>query len=74
MPATTHELIEWRDKLVKARATGMKRIDYDGYVVTYRNDAEMKAALKDLESRIAEAQGGAASARGPIRVHTHKGV
>ena len=40
--ATLTQLQTWRDQLVKARATGIKRVDYDGYVVTYRDDDQME--------------------------------
>ena len=71
--ATLAQLRDWRDRLVKARATGLKRVEFDGTSQTYRSDAEMASALRDLERQIAEAEGGA-SARGPIQVHTSKGL
>ena len=69
---TLATLQQWREELISARAAGVKSVDYDGKTVTYRSDAEMARALRDLERRIEQADG--AGGRGPIRVTTHKGV
>ena len=63
-----------RDALQEARDQGTKRVEFpDGSAVTYRDDAEMAAALRDLDRRIEAAASGGAG-RAPIRVNTTKGV
>jgi O-acetyl-ADP-ribose deacetylase (regulator of RNase III) len=70
--ATVAELQGRLEALRAARDTGAKRVDFpDGSATTYRNDAEMRAAIRDLENRIA---GPAPGGRGPIKVTTSKGL
>jgi len=45
------------DTLRDARAKGIQRARMGDEEITYRTDAEMVAAISDLESRIAAAQG-----------------
>ena len=52
----TQTLEEMRDLLLQARATGTRAVQFaDGKKVEYKSDAEMAAALADLEARIARA-------------------
>lgn len=53
MPIAADELIVMRDALIRARASGTRIAEYDGKRVSYATDAEMAAALADLERRIA---------------------
>jgi len=71
--ATVAELEARREALQRAKDTGTRKVSYpDGSAVTYRDDAQMAAAIRDLERRIAAAKDG--GGRGPIQVTTHKGV
>ncbi|WP_245430794.1 phage head-tail joining protein [Rhodoplanes roseus] len=47
-----------RDALLAARYRGVRTVETDGRRVTYATDAEMVAALTDLERRIAAANEG----------------
>ncbi len=51
------ELESLLDALIRARAQGMRSLLYDGKRVEYGTDAEMAAAIADLERRIATASG-----------------
>ena len=44
-----------RDALLAARYRGVRTVEIDGRRVTYATDAEMAAAITDLERRIAAA-------------------
>lgn len=65
------ELTADRDRLLKARARGVRSATVEGRAVTYSSDAEMAAALADLERRIAAASG---RRRGPVRTAARKGL
>jgi hypothetical protein len=52
------ELTAQRDALLAARFRGLRTVEIEGRRVTYASDAEMAAALTDLERRIAAAQDG----------------
>ena len=67
----TEELVTWRDALLKARYAGLRSVEYDGKRVSYATDAEMAAALADLDRRIA-AQG--ADRVTQVRINSTKGV
>ena len=41
--------------LQEARFAGLRSVSYDGKTVTYGSDAELAAAIRDLEGRIAQA-------------------
>ena len=41
--------------LLTARYSGTRSVSYDGKTVTYGSDAELAAAIRDLEGRIATA-------------------
>ena len=62
-PMTLEELTAQRDALLAARFRGVRTVEIDGRRVTYATDAEMAAAITDLERRIAAAQDGGARRR-----------
>ncbi|MBW0159482.1 phage head-tail joining protein [Sedimentimonas flavescens] len=43
--------------LQEARFAGLRSVSYDGKTVTYGSDAELAAAIRDLEGRIAALSG-----------------
>lgn len=43
--------------LQEARYAGVRSVSYDGRSITYGSDAEMAAAITDLEGRITNASG-----------------
>lgn len=49
--------------LQEARFAGLRSVSYDGKTVTYGSDAELAAAIRDLEARIARASGTSARRR-----------
>ncbi|MBI2717680.1 MAG: hypothetical protein HYX36_02830 [Rhizobiales bacterium] len=55
---TLEELTTQRDALLKARFRGVRTAEYDGKRVTYASDAEMAAAIQDIERRIAGLEDG----------------
>jgi hypothetical protein len=55
---TLEELTVQRDALLAARYRGMRTVEIEGRRVTYATDAEMAAAITDLERRIAAAANG----------------
>ena len=55
---TLEELTAQREALLAARYRGVRTVEYEGRRVTYATDAEMAAALADLEKRIAQAEDG----------------
>ena len=55
---TLEELIALREALLADRYRGVRTIEYKDQRVTYATDAEMAAALADLEKRIAQAEDG----------------
>jgi hypothetical protein len=55
---TLDELIAQRDALLAARYRGLRTVEIEGRRITYATDAEMAAAITDLERRIASAQEG----------------
>ncbi len=64
------QLTAWRDALMEARYKGVRTVEYDGKRVTYATDAEMAAAIADLERRIT-----ATAARvSVVRIASSKGV
>jgi hypothetical protein len=66
--ATLSEMQTQLDALRKARASGVRRVEYTangvGHSTEYRSDGELAAAIADLERRIA------AVSRTPVR-HVH---
>ena len=55
---TFDELSAQRDALLAARFRGVRTIEIEGKRVTYASDAEMAAAITDLERRMAIASEG----------------
>lgn len=71
MALDASELTTLRDALLRARAAGVRSTMYDGKRVEYATDAEMSAAISDLEVRIARATG---TRPGAIVFSTSKGL
>lgn len=55
---TLDELTAQHDALLAARYRGVRTVEYDGKRVTYASDAEMAAAITDVERRIAVLEAG----------------
>ncbi len=53
---TIEEMTAQLEALLAARYRGLRTVEIDGRRVTYATDAEMAAAITDLERRIALAQ------------------
>lgn len=66
------DLIKRRDDLRAARARGVQSVAYAGKTVTYKTDAQMAAALADLDRQIAAAEG--RPRRRILKIATSKGV
>ena len=71
--ATLGELQAQRATLAAARAQGIREVrDSDNSAIAYKSDSEMAAAIRALDSEIAELQ------RGPrpsvVRFNTSKGL
>ena len=56
---TLDELKLRHSALQAARYSGTRSVSYDGKTVTYGTDAELAAAISDIERRIAKAERGA---------------
>ncbi|MGJ8561589.1 MAG: phage head-tail joining protein [Litorimonas sp.] len=56
---TLDELKLRHSVLLAARYSGTRSVSYDGKTVTYGTDAELAAAISDIERRIAKAERGA---------------
>ena len=69
---TLEEMTAQRDALLAARYRGVRTVEYDGRRITYATDAEMAAALADLEKRIATA--GSGTPRRRILTSASKGL
>jgi len=69
---TIEEMTVQRDALLAARYRGIRTVETDGRRITYATDAEMVAALTDLERRIAAANEGGRRRR--ILTSTSKGL
>ena len=55
MSVPVEDLIQMRDALIRARAKGVKSLRVGSETVEYKTDAEMAAAINDLEARITRA-------------------
>ena len=53
---TLEEMTAQRDALLAARFRGVRTVEIDGRRVTYATDAEMAAAITDLERRMRTCQ------------------
>ena len=69
---TIEEMTAQRDLLLATRARGLRTVEIDGRRVTYATDAEMAAAITDLERRIALA--GTGGRRRRILTSASKGL
>ena len=69
---TLEQMTVRRDALLEARWRGVRTVDIDGRRITYATDAEMAAAVADLERRIADASAGAR--RRIVRTAASKGL
>ncbi len=69
---TLDDLIARREALLAARYRGVRTVEIDGRRITYASDAEMAAALTDIERRIAKEQAGAN--RRIVRTTADKGL
>jgi hypothetical protein len=69
---TLEEMTARRDALLAARFRGVRTVEVEGRRITYATDAEMAAALADLERRIAETRAGAR--RRIVRTAASKGL
>lgn len=69
---TPDEMVVRRDALLAARFRGVRTVEVEGRRITYATDAEMAAALADLERRIADAQAG--TRRRIVRTRARKGL
>jgi hypothetical protein len=56
---TLEELKLRHSALLSARYSGTRSVSYDGKTVTYGTDAELAAAIGDIERRIAKVERGA---------------
>ena len=56
---TLDDLKSRHSALLAARYSGTRSVSYDGKTVTYGTDAELAAAISDIERRIAKATRGA---------------
>jgi hypothetical protein len=69
---TLEEMIAQRDVLLAARWRGVRTVEVEGRRITYATDAEMAAALGDLERRIAGEKAGVR--RRIVRTTASKGL
>lgn len=69
--ATLADLQARLEALRQVRATGRRRVEYGGGSVEFRSDAELAAAIADIERQIATATG---ARPGPIYFNISKGV
>ena len=69
---TIEQMTARREALLEARWRGVRTVDIDGRRITYATDAEMAAAIADLERRIADASAGAR--RRIVRTAASKGL
>ncbi|WP_210879979.1 phage head-tail joining protein [Roseovarius autotrophicus] len=65
---TLDELKSRHSALLAARYSGTRSVSYDGKTVNYGTDAELAAAISDLERRIAQAERGAGRILRPYAV------
>ena len=55
---TLDDLKSRHSALLAARYSGTRSVSYDGKTLTYGTDAELAAAVSDIERRIAKAERG----------------
>ena len=56
---TLDELKLRHNSLLAARCSGTRSVSYDGKTVNYGTDAELAAAISDIERRVAKLERGA---------------
>lgn len=66
------DLVTRREALLAARYRGVRTVEIEGRRITYATDAEMAAAISDLERRIEQAEAGAR--RRIVRTTASKGL
>jgi hypothetical protein len=69
---TLEEMTTRRDALLAARYRGVRTVEIEGRRISYATDAEMAAAIADLERRIEQAEAGAR--RRIVRTTASKGL
>ena len=69
---TVDEMTAKRDALLDARASAVRTVEFEGRRVSYATDAEMAAAIADLERRIDAARAG--GRRRIVRTTASKGL
>lgn len=69
---TLDEMVMKRDALLDARARAVRTLEIEGRRVSYATDAEMAAAIADLERRIDAARSG--GRRRIVRTMASKGL
>jgi hypothetical protein len=67
-PMTIDELKRHHSALLAARYSGTRSVSYDGKTVTYGTDAELAAAIGDIERRIAKLERSAGRVLRPFAV------
>ncbi|WP_210880295.1 phage head-tail joining protein [Roseovarius autotrophicus] len=65
---TLDDLKSRHSALLAARYSGTRSVSYDGKTVNYGSDAELAAAIGDIERRIAKAERGAGRVLRPFAV------
>ena len=65
---TLDDLKSRHSALLAARYSGMRSVSYDGKTVNYGSDAELAAAIGDIERRIAKLERGAGRVLRPFAV------
>ena len=65
---TLDELKLRHSALLVARYSGMRSVSYDGKTINYGTDAELTAAIGDVERRIAKLERGAGRVLRPFAV------
>lgn len=73
MSIEVDELTKMRDALIRARASGIRTVQFEDRRIEYASSAEMAAALADLERRIAAASAPYSKSR-TIRIIASKGL
>jgi hypothetical protein len=65
---TLDDLKSRHSALLAARYSGTRSVSYDGKTVTYGSDAELAAAVGDIERRVAKLERGAGRILRPYAV------
>jgi len=65
---TLDDLKSRHSALLAARYSGTRSVNYDGKSITYGSDAELAAAISDVERRIAKLERGAGRVLRPYSV------